>query len=529
MCLEALPQVHHDHDIAEDQKICAVCGSEKKLIGEDISRMLEFVPAQLHVHNHHRKKYGCTCGKCGITMPPLPEKPIEKCIAGPGLISSLIVSKIGDHLPIYRSEDILVRNGLHISRSTQCDWLHAGAMLLLALVSFMMQKILGQQVIWTDDTPTMFFDRNGRRLKETKKPGKHTSLQTGRFWPYIGGEEAPYVVFDFTISRRRDGPMAVLSGWSGFLQADAYSGYDAVIHSGDGRIIEVACWAHVRRYFERALDHDASHCTLVLDWIRQLYDIEDRASSASYDERRMLRQSEAVPVLRQLGEWMAIDDDGLQLQSDLPHGILPKSPLAKAIRYASGNWKALNVYTTDGRLTIDNNVSERDVRRIAIGRKNWQFIGSEAAGYRIAALYSIIASAKRHHLEPFAYVRDLLLQMRSLFCSHDVEVPDFREISNLTSVEFRNLGTSLVKQLPAESLTALLPDNWAKNNPQHLLVHRIEESRRVASRKREQREGRRRSSKKSKGSQSAPPPPGPAMNEPSVTDAVRPDATPRAP
>jgi hypothetical protein len=178
---------------------------------------------------------------------------------------------------------------------------------------------------------------------------------------------------------------------------------------------------------------------------------------------------------------------------------------------------------------IDNNVSERDVRRIAIGRKNWQFIGSEAAGYRIAALYSIIASAKRHHLEPFAYVRDLLLQMRSLFCSHDVEVPDFREISNLTSVEFRNLGTSLVKQLPAESLTALLPDNWAKNNPQHLLVHRIEESRRVASRKREQRDGRRRSSKKSKGSQSTPPPPGPAMNEPSVTDAVRPDATPRAP
>jgi transposase len=218
VCLEALPQVHHDHDIAEDQKICAVCGSEKKLIGEDISRMLEFVPAQLHVHNHHRKKYGCTCGKCGITMPPLPEKPIEKCIAGPGLISSLIVSKTSDHLPLYRSEDILVRHGLHISRSTQCDWLHSGAMLLLAFAAFMYQRIRSQRFIWTDDTPVMFFDRHGRVLETKKKqkkgetPPEDTSLRRGRFWPYIGGDEAPYVVYDFTISRRRDGPKEMLSG-----------------------------------------------------------------------------------------------------------------------------------------------------------------------------------------------------------------------------------------------------------------------------------------------------------------------------
>jgi len=198
VCLDALPQVHHEHDITEEEKTCSVCGLEKQVIGEDISRMLEFVPAQLHVHNHHRKKYGCTCGKCGIAMPPLPEKPIEKCFAGPGLISSLIVSKTGDHLPIYRSEDILVRQGLHISRSTQCDWLHAAAMLLMAFTAFMSKRIRSQSIIWTDDTPAMFFDRHGRVLQEKKKKQKKdgtspedTSVRRGRFWPYIGGDEAP--------------------------------------------------------------------------------------------------------------------------------------------------------------------------------------------------------------------------------------------------------------------------------------------------------------------------------------------------
>jgi transposase len=261
LCLDALPQVHHEHDIADEEKTFSVCGSEKRLIGEDISRMLEFVPAQLHVHNHHRKKYGCTCGKCGITMPPLPDKPIEKCIAGPGLISSLIVSKTSDHLPLYRSEDILVRHGLHISRSTQCDWLHSGAMLLLAFAAFMYQRIRSQRFIWTDDTPVMFFDRHGRVLETKKKqkkgetPPEDTSLRRGRFWPYIGGDEAPYVVYDFTISRRRDGPKEMLSGWSGFLHADAYSGYDGVIHSSVGRIIEVACWAHARHWAKELAVH----------------------------------------------------------------------------------------------------------------------------------------------------------------------------------------------------------------------------------------------------------------------------------
>ena len=160
LCLDALPQIKHDHDVSPEEKVCGECQRDKTCIGEEISRVLEFVPGQLEVHNHHLKKYACTCGQCGVTTAPVPLKPIEKCIAGPGLLSSLVVSKCGDHLPTYRSEDILVRQGLHIPRSTLCDWMHRSAMLLLPFAAFIATRILKQDVLWTDDTPVMFFDRN---------------------------------------------------------------------------------------------------------------------------------------------------------------------------------------------------------------------------------------------------------------------------------------------------------------------------------------------------------------------------------
>ena len=488
LCLDALPQVEHHHDVSQEEKVCSVCETDKTCIGEEISRVLEFVPGQLEVHNHHLKKYACTCGQCGVTTAPVPMKPIEKCIAGPGLLSSLIVSKCGDHLPTYRSEDILVRHGLHIPRSTLCDWMHRSAMLLLPFAAFITTRILKQNVLWTDDTPVMFFDRNGKPV-QTKKG--ESSLRRGRFWPYIARGDSPYTVFDFTISRDRDGPMSMLTDWSGFLQADAYSGYDPVIHQSNGLIIEVACWAHARRYFEQALPNDSKVCGLVLEWIRQLYDIEDRALLMSDDERLALRQSESVPILKRMGEWLKVDGEGVLSKKALPDGVLPKSSTGKAVRYLLNNWKALNVFTTDGRLTIDNNLSERSVRALAIGRSNWKFIGSEPAGYRMAVLFTIMANAKRHHLEPFAYVRDLLVKMSSLCAECGVDVPDFTDASNLTGTEFRELGKSLANQLPEEALTAMLPDHWAAANPKQVLVHRIEEARQVANRKRDDRQKRR--------------------------------------
>lgn len=488
LCLDALPQIEHHYDVSDADKVCGECQREKTCIGEEISRVLDFVPGQLEVHNHHLKKYACTCGQCGVTTAPVPLKPIEKCIAGPGLLSSLIVSKTGDHLPTYRSEDILVRHGLHIPRSTLCDWMHRSAMLLLPFAAFITTRILKQDVLWTDDTPVMFFDRNGKPVQMKKG---ESSLRRGRFWPYIARGDAPYTVFDFTISRDRDGPMSMLAGWCGFLHADAYSGYDPVIHASNGLIIEVACWTHARRYFEQALPNDRKVCGLVLEWIRQLYDIEDRALQMSNEDRLALRQAESVPILRRMGEWLKVDDDGVFAKHSLPTGVMPKSSTAKAVRYLLNNWKALNVFVTDGRLTIDNNLSERTVRALAIGRKNWQFIGSEPAGYRMAVLFTIMANAKRHHLEPFAYVSDLLVTMSSLCAECEVDVPDFTEASKLTATEFHELGMTLASQLPGAALTALLPDHWAAAHPKQVLVHRIEEARQVANRKRDDRQKRR--------------------------------------
>ena len=264
-----------------------------------------------------------------------------------------------------------------------------------------------------------------------------------------------------------------------------------MIHQSNGLIIEVACWGHARRYFEQALPNDSKLSGLVLEWVRQLYDIEDRALSMSDDERLALRQAESVPILRRMGAWLKVDDDGVFSKTALPNGVLPKSSTGKAVRYLLNNWKALNVFTTDGRLTIDNNLSERTVRALAIGRSNWKFIGSEPAGYRMAVLFTIMANAKRHHLEPFAYVRDLLVQMSSLCAACGVDIPDFTDASELTGAEFRALGMSLASQLPEDALTALLPDHWAAANPKHVLVHRIEEARQVANRKRDNRQKRR--------------------------------------
>jgi len=161
-CLNALPQLEHHHDVSDEEKVCGQCNREKTCIGEEICRVLGFVPGQLEVHNHHLKKYACACGQGGVTTPPVPLKPIEKCIAGPGLLSSLIVSKCGDHLPTYRSENIMVRHRLHIPRLTLCDWMHRRGMLLLPFAAFITTRILKQNVLWTDDTPVMFFDRNGK-------------------------------------------------------------------------------------------------------------------------------------------------------------------------------------------------------------------------------------------------------------------------------------------------------------------------------------------------------------------------------
>lgn len=423
-------------DLPDEEKTCPCCNRQKDRIGEDITKILEFVPSKLKVHEHIRAKYACRYCKDGVSCPPPPERPIVRGIAGPGLITQIVVSKFGDHLPLYRQEDIFVRHGLHIARSTQCDWVAAAAELLKRLYDLQRKRILQSAVMWTDDTPV------------TVLTGDDKGSCKGRFWAYVGDDQHPYSVYDFTMSRRRDGPQSFLENYDGFLQADAYAGYDAIYLESGNDIIEVACWAHARRKFFDALKNYPREAHQILEWIQQLYDIEDRGRDLPIEARCELRQVEANPVLDHIDVYLA----------DLKSTILPKSALAKAVTYARNQWDALRCYTTHGRLTIDNNTAERTLRHQAIGRKNWMFLGSETSGPRAAILYTILAGAKRHRLEPWTYVRELLMRLHA----DDPQLED------------------------------MLPDRWAAAHPESVLTHRLEESRKKAATKKLRRQQRRR-------------------------------------
>ena len=399
--------------------------------------MLEFIPARFELHIHVLPKYACSHCRDGVVAPETPPRPVSGCIAGAGVLAQVVVSKFAEHLPLYRLEDISTRYGLHLPRSTLCDWVRGVANLLKPLYEFQKELVLKGPVIWTDDTPVTVLGG--------EEPGSHK----GRFWVYIGPTGFPYDVYDFTENRQRDGPARFLANYAGYLQADAFSGYDGIYTGSDGRIVEVACWAHARRKFFEARSSSPAEASLILEMIRRLYEVEDRARPLDDVGRCAMRQKEAAPILERLREEL----------DRLSSKLLPKSGLAQAVTYALNQWQALCRYTQDGRLTIDNNVSERRLRDQAIGRKNWMFLGSDKAGSRAAVLCTIIAGAKRHRLEPWAYLHDVILQL-SVDASRDV-------------------------------LASLLPDRWAAAHPEHVLAHRLEESRQKAQRRDQRRDQRR--------------------------------------
>jgi transposase len=433
---DQLPQVRHDHDLDEAEKSCSCCGRPMERIGEDVTRELEYQRPKLEAHIHVRPKYACPRCKDGVSAAPLPPRPIPGGIAGPGLITEVVVGKFGDHLPLYRLEDILTRYGVYLSRSTLCDWMRAVAGLFRPLYELQRQRVLQSSVMWTDDTHV------------TVLGGAEGSFK-GYFWTYIGDNGHPYSVYDFTASRSRDGPASFLEGYSGYLHADAYTGYDAMFSDIGSSVVEVACWAHARSKFFDAVRSYPREAHQVLEWIRQLYDIEDRAHDLSVDARRELRTREAIPVIDKIESYL----------NTLTPRALPKSTLGKAVTYARNQWQALRRYTENGRLTIDNNVSERTLRHQAIGRKNWLFLGSQAAGPRAAVLYTILGGAKRHGIEPWSYVHDLLLRLHA----------DDQRLENM------------------------LPDRWAAAHPEAILNHRLDESRTKAIRTRARRAHRRAS------------------------------------
>jgi transposase len=374
------------HDLTAAERLCPECHEERAAIGVATSTQYDYKPAEVFVVEHQQVKYACKGCEGHVTLAAKPAPPLDKSLPGPGLLAQITVDKYQDHLPLHRSEQRFARLGAPLTRSTMCDWMAATAVLLTPLWQCLKAWVLASKVLHTDDTTVPVRDEN------------RTSHRYGRLWDYIGDADHPGVVFDYTMTHARDGPADFLANYQGFLQADAYGAYDGIYTGSNGKIVEVGCWAHARNKFAAAQSSDPERVVAVKAWVRKLYDVEDEAKECSAAERLRLRQEKSVPLLTSLRHWLRAQ------QPDL----LPKSPIAAAITYVFNQWEALNRYTTDGDLHIDNNVSERMLKLIGIGRDNWLFLGSDKGGATAAVLYSFTATCKHLRLDTFAYLRDVL-------------------------------------------------------------------------------------------------------------------------
>jgi transposase len=309
---------------------------------------------------------------------------VDKALAGEGLLAHVVVSKYVDHLPLHRLEGIFARHGVTLARTTLCEWVAAVATALSPVGDQLRREVTATDYLQTDDTPVTVLDPDTGSFK-------------GRLWTYLDpiGRQ---VVFDATPTHERDGPLAFLRDFRGQLQADAYAGYDGLYASG--RVIELACWAHARRRFVEALMTDPQAATVVA-LIQQLYQVERQGADLDAVARGRLRQEQAVPLLARLDA----------RRHDLARTALPKSPLGDALRYLGNQWAALQRFVDDGRVAIDNNRAEGQLRVVAVGRKNWLFAGSLEGAHRAALLYSLVQSCKLVDVRPFDYLKDVLLRV----------------------------------------------------------------------------------------------------------------------
>jgi transposase len=461
-----LPREPRHHELSEAERTCPACGRIHVDIGTDRSEQLDYRPASLFVIEHFVHKYVCPCcskqraqapgqqARRGQESQPMPEPqpdpqpalpltaatpepvgpgqpatnqdqrpeapapacqpldlgevviaaskpamPIAKGLPGPGLLAHRIVNKYTDHMPLHRLQRAYERQGYFLHRSTLCDGRGACADLLRPLYDLMVCAVLQSRAIHTDDTPV--------KLQELVT---HL-LSTARLWVYLGDAAHPYNVFDFTVNRKRGGPQQFLANYQGYLQADASSGYDGLYLPDPrtaARIIEVACSAHARRNFYEARGGDALRSHQALAYYRQLYELERQSKDFSDAQRLQMRQELSVPILEQFHQW---------LETQRPE-VLPKSPMGEAIGYALTNGAARVRYTEAGFLAIDNNVSEREMKRIAIGRKNWLSIGSPRGGQTAAVLFSFTSTCQRLGIEPWAYLQDVLTRLPTTPAGH---------------------------------------------------------------------------------------------------------------
>ncbi len=401
------------HDLTEAE-MAALGGAENLVeLPPERSEQLDWRPSTLFVVVHVRKKYarkvplpesGLTLAEQNVAVARKPPEAIPGGSAGAGLMAQVIVSKGADHLPLHRLEGIFQRQGVRISRQTMDGWWLATAEFFQPLHALAVRVVLGSHVIHTDDTPV--------KVRDAWQKQKHQ----GYFWPYVGDPLHPLTVFDYTTSHQRDGPAAFLKDYHGYLQADAFNGYDGIYLQSQGCIVEVGCWAHARRKFHEHRRLDPPRMETALAWIGKLYAVEkDLRQRCQGEWKDLTLEERAVRIAaeRQQRSRPLLDGFHTWLEAEAPK-VLPKSQVRGAMDYTLSNWAALSVYPNDGWLDIDNNEGENAVRGIALGRKNWLFCGSDRGGRAAAIHFSLLASCKRHGHDPWVYLRDVLTRLPAM-------------------------------------------------------------------------------------------------------------------
>ena len=456
-----LPRYEVEASVAEDVKHCPQHGA-RTLIGYDTVETLEFERPKLRVRVTKYAKYACPChANCGVASSERPTGLVEGDRYDSSVAAEIITAKYGFHLPVYRQQDMFAGGGWTPQRSTLLNILEASAFVLRPLAEHLKKVVLAGDIIGTDDTRVTLLlpatipraevdDPKSQRIHEvfSEAAAEGRRSVTARMWAYRSVTQ-PLSVFDFTVSRHRDGPDLMLADFCGTLVADCYSGYEGITLRSDGRIRRGACVAHARRKVFDAKEVYPLESSVVLAKFQQLYDIEDRAKAMSPEDRLRLRQSEAAKVWGSLDEW---------LKGEAAGRVLPKSKLGQAQGYLRNHWEPLQTYLSDGRIPIDNNEVEQLMKQLALGRKNWLFIGSVAAGERAADFFTLVSSAVRNDLDVWAYLKDVLDRL-----------------------------------LAGETdYTVLRPDVWRQTHPEAIREYRVTERRDRADRKQYRRAARRR-------------------------------------
>lgn len=455
-----LPRYEVEAEVPDEVKSCPTHGP-RKLIGYDTTETLELGRLELRVRVTKYPKFICEDDQqCGVASPERPTGLVEGNRYDTSVAAEVITGKYGYHMPVYRQQDYFAGSGWIPARSTLLNLLVASAFVIRPLVEHFKQAVLGSGILGTDDTRVTLLlpkdipkpvpgDAKSVRIHEVfsqairaKKPSV-----SARMWAYRS-MTIPLNVFDFTISRHRDGPDLFLAEFAGKLMADCYSGYQGIELRSGGAIQRAACVTHARRKVFQSREGYPQESSVLLGKFQQLYDIEERAKTLSAAERLALRQDEAKPVWESMAAWLA---------SDAAAAVLPKSKFGQALGYLRNHWDPLRVYLSDPVLPIDNNDVEQLMKQVAVGRKNWLFVGSIAAGERAADFLTLVSSAVRNDLDVWAYIKDVLDQL----------------LAGCTDYE------------------PLRPDVWKLSHPESIRTYRTEERRDRADRKQRRRTRRR--------------------------------------